>query len=120
MSSLRKDMSVVAERVVAPHGWLRYDVERIRSVRHPTDPKHRPGRPWRVWILCEALSGVEAQRGVELRELTGSPGTGRMDAMVTLHAVLTARWLVGRRGDRGRGGVGRGGHVLVFVFVVVL
>src|SRR6185437_13514086 len=33
-SSLQKDMSVVAERVVAPHGWLRYDFERIRSVRH--------------------------------------------------------------------------------------
>ena len=37
-----KAMSVVAERVVAPHGWLRYDVERIRSVRHLTDPKHGP------------------------------------------------------------------------------
>jgi hypothetical protein len=35
-------MSVVAERVVAPHGWLRYDVERIRSVRHLTDPEHGP------------------------------------------------------------------------------
>ena len=58
-----KAMSVVAERVVAPHGWLRYDVERIRSVRHLTDLKHRPGRPRGVWILCEALSGVEAQRG---------------------------------------------------------
>jgi len=38
-------MSVVAERVVAPHGWLRYDVERIRSVRHLTDLTTRPGRP---------------------------------------------------------------------------
>ena len=43
MSSLQTDMSVVTESVVAPHGWLRYDVERIRSVRHLTDPKHRPG-----------------------------------------------------------------------------
>ena len=64
-------MSVVAERVVAPHGWLRYDVERIRSVRHLTDLKHRPGRPRGVWILCEALSGVEAQRGAERQNLTG-------------------------------------------------
>src|SRR5947207_3088299 len=39
----KTDMSVVAERVVAPHGWLRYVVERIRSVRHLTDPEHRPG-----------------------------------------------------------------------------
>jgi len=35
--------AVVTERVVAPHGWLRYDIERIRSVRHLTDPEHRPG-----------------------------------------------------------------------------
>jgi hypothetical protein len=27
---------------VVPHGWLRYDVERIRSVRHLTDPEHGP------------------------------------------------------------------------------
>ena len=83
MSSLRSDMSVVAERVVAPHGWLRYDVERIRSVRHPTDLKHRPGRPWGVWILCEALSGVEAQHRVELHELTGSRGTGLTGGVLT-------------------------------------
>ena len=38
-----KAMSVVAERVVAPHGWLRYVVERIRSVRHLTNLEHRPG-----------------------------------------------------------------------------
>ena len=71
MSSLQTDMSVAVERVVAPHGWLRYDVERIRSVRHLTDPEHRPGpgvRPRGVWILCEALSGLEAQQGVELHE----------------------------------------------------
>ena len=42
MSSLQTGMSVVAERVVAPHGWLRYDVKRIRSVRHLLDPKHGP------------------------------------------------------------------------------
>jgi len=59
-------MFVVTERVVVPHGWLRYDVERIRSVRHLTDPGARPGRPRGVWILCEALSGAEAQQGVEL------------------------------------------------------
>src|SRR6266480_1931403 len=62
-----KAMSVVAERVVAPHGWLRYDVERIRSVRHLTDLTTRPGpgvRPRRVWIVCEALSGAQAQQGV--------------------------------------------------------
>jgi len=44
----------VAERVVAPHGWLRYDFERIRSVRHLTGSEHRPGprvRPRGVWIL---------------------------------------------------------------------
>ena len=29
-------------RAAAPHGWLRYDVERIRSVRHLTDPEHGP------------------------------------------------------------------------------
>ena len=50
MSSLQTDMSIVAERVVAPHGWLRYDVERIRSVRHLTDPEHPTGRPRGVWI----------------------------------------------------------------------
>ena len=43
MLPLQTDRSVVAERVVAPHGWLRYDFERIRSVRHLTDPKHRSG-----------------------------------------------------------------------------
>jgi len=48
MSSLQKGMSVGAKRVVAPHGWLRYDFERIRSVRHLTtrstgpDPESRP------------------------------------------------------------------------------
>ena len=42
MLSLQTDRSVVAERVVAPHGWLRYDFERIRSVRHLTDPEHGP------------------------------------------------------------------------------
>ena len=45
MSSLQTDISVVAERVVAPHGWLRYDVERIRSVRHLTDPERGPADP---------------------------------------------------------------------------
>ena len=72
-------MPVVAERVVAPHGWLRYDFERIRSVRHLTDPEHRPGpgvRPRGVWILCEALSGPEAQHGVELDEVTRFAGYG--------------------------------------------
>ena len=52
-----KAMSVVAERVVAPHGWLRYDVERIRSVRHLTDPEHRTGPGARP-------RGVDPMRGV--------------------------------------------------------
>ena len=49
MSSLQKGRSVEAKRVVAPHGWLRYDFERIRSVRHLTtrstgpDPESDPG-----------------------------------------------------------------------------
>ena len=50
-------MSVVAERVVAPHGWLRYDVERIRSVRHLTDPKHGPTDQGECGFY-EALSGL--------------------------------------------------------------
>src|SRR5690242_3670551 len=78
-------MSVVAERVVAPHGWLRYDVERIRSVRHLTDPKTRPDRPRGVRFLCEALSGVEAQHRVELHELTGSRSTGLTGGVLTGH-----------------------------------
>ena len=64
MLSLQTDRSVVAERVVAPHGWLRYDFERIRSVRHLTTRSTGPdpeSRPRGVWILCEALSGAEAQ-----------------------------------------------------------
>lgn len=88
---------------MAPHGWLRYDVERIRSVRHLTDPEHRPGpgfRPRRVWILCEALSGPEAQAFARAPRV--SAGAPR---------------LVGRRGDRRRGGVGR---VAVFLVVLVL
>lgn len=69
-------MSVVAERVVAPHEWLRYDVERIRSVRHLTDLTTRPGRPKGVRFLCEALSGVEAQHHVELHEMLSYTGHG--------------------------------------------
>ena len=60
MSSLQTDMSVVAERVVAPHGWLRYDVERIRSVRHLTDPSTRPGAD-------QGECGLYARRYLELR-----------------------------------------------------
>src|SRR5690242_11011563 len=124
-------MSVVAERVVAPHGWLRYDVERIRSVRHLTDPTTRPDRTRGVRFLCEALSGVEAQHRVELHELTGSRGTGLTGSVLTgalsssIGVFAGAPWLVGRRGDRGRGGAGRDGCVpvcfvvLVFVFVFV-
>jgi len=71
MSSLQTDMSVVAERVVAPHGWLRYDVERIRSVRHligrstGPDPDSDPGE-------C----GFYARRCLELRlsEALSCPG----------------------------------------------
>jgi len=52
---------------MAPHGWLRYDVKRIRSVRHLTDPK-RPANQGESGFLCEALSAVEAQQGVELHD----------------------------------------------------
>ena len=62
MSLLQTDMSVGAERVVAPHGWLRYDVERIRSVRHLTDPEHRPGPGFR-----SRECGFYARRYLELR-----------------------------------------------------
>jgi len=51
-------MSVVTESVVAPRGWLRYDVKRIRSVRHLTDPKHRPGpgfRPGGEWFSMRGV-----------------------------------------------------------------
>jgi hypothetical protein len=51
-------MSVVAERVVAPHGWLRYDVERIRSVRHLTDPKTRPDRPREYGFYARRYLGL--------------------------------------------------------------
>ena len=60
-------MSVVTEGAMAPHGWLRYDVKRIRSVRHLTDPK-RPANQGESGFLCEALSAVEAQQGVELHD----------------------------------------------------
>ena len=118
-------MSVVAQRVVAPHGWLRYDVERIRSVRHLTDPTTRPDRTRGVRFLCEALSGVEAQHRVELHELTGSRGTGLTGSVLTgalsssKGVFAGAPWLIGRRGDRGRGGVGRDGCVLVCFLVLV-
>jgi hypothetical protein len=59
MSSLQTGMSVVTERVVVPHGWLRYDVERIRSVRHLTDPEHGPADPGEC--------GFYARRYLELR-----------------------------------------------------
>ena len=51
-------MSVVAERVVAPHGWLRYDVERIRSVRHLTDPEHRPADPGECGFYARRYLGL--------------------------------------------------------------
>src|SRR6185437_260027 len=57
-SSLQKDMSVVAERVVAPHGWLRYDFERIRSVRHLTDPERRPGPRVPTQVSVDSMRGV--------------------------------------------------------------
>jgi len=63
MSSLQKGMSVGAKRVVAPHGWLRYDFERIRSVRHLTDPE----APARTQSPDPGECGFYARRYLELR-----------------------------------------------------
>ena len=79
--SLQTGMSVVTESVMAPHEWLRYDVKRIRSVRHLTDLGLR---------LSKALS-----------------------------CTNKAAWLVGRRGDRGRGGVGRIPFFLVTLVLIL-
>ena len=74
-------------------------------------------------FLCEALSGVEAQHRVELHELTGSRGTGLTGSVLTgalsssKGVFAGAPWLIGRRGDRGRGGVGR---IPVFLVTLVL
>ena len=58
MSLLQTGMSIAVERVVAPHGWLRYDVERIRSVRHLTDPEHRPAYPGECGFYARRYLGL--------------------------------------------------------------
>ena len=49
----------MTERVMVPHGWLRYDVELIRSVRHLTDPELGPADPGEC--------GFYARRYLDLR-----------------------------------------------------
>jgi hypothetical protein len=77
-------MSVVAERVVAPHGWLRYDVERIRSVRHLIDPKHGP--------TDQGECGFYARRYLGLRLST---------ALSCTNYGFTGHGAYGRRADGG-------------------
>ena len=82
----------MAERVVAPHGWLRYDVERIRSVRHLTDPEHGPADPGEC--------GFYARRYLELR-LNKALSCMNNEAHETRGSrAACCRGLVGRRGDR--------------------
>jgi hypothetical protein len=88
-------MSVVAERVVALHGWLRYDVERIRSVRHLTDPEHRPD-PESDSGEC----GFYARRYLDLRLSKALSCTNNGVHEARESRAACSRGLVGRRGDR--------------------
>ena len=62
--------------------WLRYDVERIRSVRYLTDPRTPPRQTQGRVDSCEALSGAEAQ-------LVGRRGRGGLGRVVVLVPVFT-------------------------------
>ena len=79
-------MSVVAERVVAPHGWLRDDVERIRSVRHLIDPKTRPDRQGECGFYARRYLRLRLNTALSctnLRGLRGLRGTGLTVGVLT-------------------------------------
>src|SRR5437867_516089 len=109
---------------MAPHGWLRYDVKRIRSVRHLTDPI--PARRTRGSVV------FYARRYLGLRLNKALSCTNKRDSRRAVgwyrRAVgwcgRGAGWcgrgaarLVGRRRDRGRGGADR---IPVFLVTLVL
>ena len=76
-------MSVVAERVVAPHGWLRYDVERIRSVLHLIDPKTRPDRQGECGFYARRYLGLRLNTALSCTNLRGLRGTGLTVGVLT-------------------------------------